>query len=88
LPRTQHWPRHLEPVGQWVSYSGSLVAGHRRHLHDGRTASDEARERARQVGIILQPYETWVQPHVRGIPDNIEMRFLWHAPVELKLFHK
>jgi hypothetical protein len=88
LPRTRHWPRHLEPVGQWISYSGSLVAGHRRHLNGGRTASDEARERARQVGIILQPDETWVQPHVRGIPDNIEMRFLWHAPVELKLFHQ
>lgn len=88
LPRSRQWPRHLEPVGQWVSYSGSLVAGHRRHLNDGRTASDEACERARQIGIILQPDETWVQPHIRGIPDNIEMRFLWHAPVELKLFHK
>jgi hypothetical protein len=84
LPRRRQWPSHLEPVGQWISYSGSLVAGHRRHLNDGRTASDDARERARQVGIILHPDETWVQPHVRGIPDNIEMRFLWHMPIELK----
>lgn len=86
LPRRRQWPRHLEPVGQWISYSGSLVASHRRHLNDGRTASDEACERARRVGITLHPDETWVQTHIRGIPDNIEMRFLWHAPIELKPF--
>ncbi len=86
LPRTQRWPSHLEPVGHWVRYSGSFVAGHRRHLPDGWTASVEARDRARQVGIILHPHETWVQPHARGIPEDIEMRFQWHAPPELGSF--
>jgi hypothetical protein len=86
LPRTRRWPSHLEPVGHWVRYSGSFVAGHRRHLNDDQTASDEARDRARQVGIILHPHETWVRPHARGVPDGIEMRFRWHAPTELKLF--
>jgi hypothetical protein len=64
-------------------YSGSFVAGHRRRLNEGRTASAEACDRARQVGIILHPHETWVRPHTRGIPEGIEMRFLWHAPTEL-----
>jgi hypothetical protein len=85
LPRGRPWPSHLDPVGHWVHYSGSFVAGHRRHLNDGQTASAEARDRARQVGIILHPHETWVRPHARGVPDGIEMRFLWHAPTELKL---
>jgi hypothetical protein len=86
LPRQRPWPRHLEPVGQWIRYSGSFVAGHRRHLPDGWTASAEAREHARRVGIILHSHETWVQPHTRGIPDDIEMRFKWHAPPELGSF--
>jgi hypothetical protein len=87
LPRKQPWPSHLAPIGRWVRYSGSFVAGHRRRLHDGQTASDEARDRARQVGIVLHPDETWVRSHARGVPDGIEMRFLWHAPAELKLSH-
>lgn len=87
LPRKQPWPSHLEPVGRWVRYSDSFVAGHRRRLNDGQTASAEARDRARQVGIILHPHETWVRAHTRGVPDDIEMRFLWHAPTELKLWH-
>lgn len=87
LPRSPPWPSQLEPVGPWLGYSGSFVAGHRRRLHDGHTASDKARDRARQIGIILHPDETWVQAHTRGVPDDIEMRFLWHTPTELKLFH-
>jgi len=85
LPRTKAWPGYLQPTGQWVLYSGSLVAGHRRRLHDGKTASSDACDRARQVGIILRPDETWVRPHARGIPDGIEMRFRWKAPTELRL---
>jgi hypothetical protein len=83
LPRTQTWPRHLEPVGPGVRYSGSFVAGHRRRLDNGQAASREANARARQVGIILHPHETWVRPHPRGVPDGIEMRFRWLAPTEL-----
>jgi hypothetical protein len=79
------WPSHLVPVGRWARYSGSLVAGHRRRLTAGRTASDEAHQRARQVGITLRPGETWVRPHARGIPEALEMRFQWHRPDELSL---
>lgn len=86
LSQRRHWPGHLKPVGLWTRYNGSFVAGHRRRLHDGWTATEEARDRARQVGIVLRPDETWVQPHTRGIPDDIEMRFLWHAPAELRFF--
>ncbi|MGD0619869.1 MAG: hypothetical protein ABSB67_19650 [Bryobacteraceae bacterium] len=86
VPRRRPWPRHLEPVGQWVRYSGSFVAGHRRRLSDDQEASAEARDRALQVGIILRSHETWVRPHTRGVPDGIEMRFLWHTPTELDLF--
>jgi hypothetical protein len=85
LPRRQAWPSHLEPVGHWIRYSSSFVAGHRRRLSEDRMASDEARNLARQVGIILRPHETWVRPHARGVPDGIEMRFLWRSPTELKL---
>jgi hypothetical protein len=87
LPRgRQWWPRHLEPVGHWNLYSGSYVPAHRRRLHDGWTATEKARDRARKVGITLHWDETWVQSYIRGVPDNIEMRFLWHAPTELKVF--
>jgi hypothetical protein len=84
LPRRQSWPQHLEPVGHWTRYSGSFVASHRRRLTDGQTASGEAVDHARQVGITLQPNETWVRAHTRGVPDGIEMRFYWHAPSELE----
>lgn len=80
-PRRQPWPSHLEPLGSWTAH-GAFVAGHRRQLNN-KTASDEARERARQVGIILHAHETWVKPHSRGIPKDIEVRFRWHAPREL-----
>ena len=83
LPRRQRWPDYLEPVGHWIRYSGSFVAGHRRHLQDGHDASDEARHRARQVGIVLRPHETWVRAHTRGVPDGVEMRFAWRPPVPL-----
>lgn len=86
VPRRRPWPKHLEPVGQWIRYSGSFVAGHRRRLNDDQEASAEARDRARQVGIILHSHETWVRPHTRGVPDGIDMRFLWHTPTELDLF--
>ena len=78
------WPGNLKPIGRWTRYGGSFVAGHRRRLNDGRTSSDEARQCARQVGITLQAHETWVRPHTRGIPDDLEMRFHWHPPEQLK----
>jgi hypothetical protein len=79
------WPGNLKPIGRWTRYSGSFVAGHRRRLNDGQSASDEARQRARQVGITPRSHETWVRPHARGIPDGLEIRFHWHPPEELKL---
>lgn len=83
IMRGHPWPGNLEPIGRWTSYSGSFVAGHRRRLNDGQTASNEACDRARQVGITLRSRETWVRPHARGIPDGLEMRFRWNAPEEL-----
>ena len=85
VPRHRLWPPGLEPIGHWVRYSGALVAGHRRRLFDGRSASADARDRARQVGITLRANETWVRPHTHGVPDGIEMRFRWAAPTALKL---
>ena len=83
VPRTQRWPQYLKPVGTWIRYSGSFVAGHRRRLNEGRSASAEAVDRARQVGITLHQNETWVKAHARGIPDGIEMSFRWHTPTHL-----
>ena len=87
LPRRSRWPRYLKPVGRWTRYSGSIVVAHVRRLPDGQTARDEAHDLARQVGIVLGPHETWVEAHIRGVPADIEMRFQWRAPTELKLFH-
>jgi hypothetical protein len=77
------WPPALTPVGSWQEHSGSFVAGHKRRLTDGQLASDDARQYAQRVGIALQPHETWVRPHARGIPEDIQIRFRWNAPAEL-----
>jgi hypothetical protein len=86
-PRERRWPIRLQPVGRWRQYSSSFVVGHRRRLNDGQMASAEACELARQVGIKLGPHETWVRWHTRGVPEDIEIRFSWHAPTELALLH-
>jgi hypothetical protein len=83
IPRRRAWPAHLQPVGGWAHFSGSFVAGHRRRLLHGETASPEARERAGQWGIVLGPSETWVRPYTRGMPETPEMHFPWTAPAEL-----
>lgn len=64
---------------------GAFVSGHRRRLQDDQTASDEAHDWARQVGIILHVHETWVRPHTSCVPDSIEMGFVWHPEVQLNL---
>jgi hypothetical protein len=88
LPSKPRWPSYLEPVGSHtIDYVNSLVRGHRRRLPYGHIASDEQRDLARRIGIILRPNETWVQSHARGrgLPPGVEMRFLWHAPTQLEL---
>jgi hypothetical protein len=84
VPRARPWPSYLQPVGHWIRYSNSFVAGHRRRLQEGQRASEAAHERAHLVGIVLQPHETWVRAHARGVPEGLEMRFSWHPPTELK----
>lgn len=86
LPSRRRWPSYLQPAGNHTArYIDSLVRGHRRHLPQGHNARDDALDRARRIGITLRSGETWVQPHIRGhgLPDGAELRFLWHAPVEL-----
>ena len=82
IPSTKRrmWPSHMQPSEQLAQYSASFVTGHRRRLAEGYTASDEARDQARQVGIDLRPSETWVRPHSRGVPDDVELRFRWNPP--------
>jgi hypothetical protein len=80
---SRSWPHHLQPTGGWTRYAGSYVAAHRRSLSNDQDHSDEARDRAWQVGIALKPHETWVQAHVRGIPHGTEMRFHWRPPKQL-----
>ena len=36
-------------------------------------------ENARRVGIVLARRETWVKPHARGLPENLDIRFRWRA---------
>lgn len=83
LPIGHRWPSYLEPADRHTArYVDSLVRGHRRRLPQGQTARDDALDRARQIGIILRPGETWVQPHIRGrgLTHGSNLRFLWHAP--------
>jgi hypothetical protein len=60
----------LRPVGLTSRWIASYVAGHRRRLHPGHHASQEARAKAARVGITLRRGETWVSPHVRGVPPG------------------
>jgi hypothetical protein len=80
LPREQPWPPHLTPVGPWTRHAGSFVAGHRQRLNESQTASRDAVDRARQVGITLHLGQTWVRAHARGLPEGVEMRFQWQTP--------
>lgn len=73
----------LTPVGRTTDWIASYVAGHRRRLRPGQQASREARQRARQVGIALSPGETWVSPHVRGVPPDAVLVFRWSPPEAL-----
>jgi hypothetical protein len=75
----------LKPIGRTARWISSYVAGHRRQLRPGHHASREARARAARVGIALRPGETWVSPHVRGVPPDAVLRFVWEAPAELQL---
>ncbi len=71
------WPPHLQPLGNTAQDLASHVVGHRRRLAEGRSAGREAVERAAAVGIRLRPGETWVRPHVRGLPTGDDLRFRW-----------
>jgi hypothetical protein len=75
----------FKPVGRTARWIASYVAGHRRRLRPGHHASPEARARAARVGITLRPGETWVSPHVRGVPPDAVLQFRWEAPAELRL---
>jgi hypothetical protein len=80
------WSLHrLTPVGRTRNWIASYVAGHRRRLRPGHAASPEARSRAARVGITLRQGETWVSPHVRGVPANAVLQFRWVAPTELSV---
>ena len=84
LPRRGFWPSHLQPTGAWAKHGPSFVPGHRRRLTRGQKASAEAVQRARLVGITLQPAETWVQPHTRGLADGDELTFCWRPPAAIR----
>lgn len=73
----------FKPIGRTRSWIASYVVGHRRRLRPGQSASSEARIRAARVGITLRSGETWVSPHVRGIPADAVLQFRWDAPREL-----
>jgi hypothetical protein len=70
----------LMPLGSTAYYAASYVAGHRRRLVPGYCCSDDARVAARAVGIELHEGETWVRPHARGMPHDLELTFRWDPP--------
>ncbi|CAB4893917.1 unannotated protein [freshwater metagenome] len=76
-------PRAFEPIGETSRWMSSYVAGHRRQLPPGHAASDDAITAASAAGISLRSGETWVSPHVRGMPPGISLHFGWKAPSAL-----
>lgn len=58
----------------------SFVAGHRRRLSGDAHARDEAKAAAAQLGIQLREHETWVRPHIRGVPEGVELHFRLTGP--------
>ena len=70
----------LAPSSATAVILASYVVGHRRRLRDGQTASLKARREAERAGIALRPQETWVQPHVRGVPPDTVLVFSWTPP--------
>ena len=70
----------LVPDGDTRRILNAYVVGHRRRLLPGRRAGDQALENARRWGITLRPGFTWVEPHVRGAPSGVVLRFSWPAP--------
>ncbi len=75
----------FKAVGRTRRWITSYVVGHRRRLRPGHRASAEAKAHAARVGITLRPGETWVSPHVRGVPPDAVLQFQWDAPLELHL---
>lgn len=67
----------LTPDESTQQIAASYVPGHVRRLSPGRSPSAEARLRAESIGIQLGLHETWVQPHARGLPDDIDLTFRW-----------
>jgi len=67
----------LTPTDTTVAVLSSYVAGHRRRLLPGHHASSVATANADRVGIRLGTSETWVQPHIRGVPSDEVLEFHW-----------
>jgi hypothetical protein len=76
-------PAGFTARGQTARYLASYVAGHRRRLQPHQSHSAEAAANAAAVGIRLRPNETWVQPHVRGLPADAVLHFAWRGPAWL-----
>lgn len=81
-PRGARVSGGFRPIVRTRRWIASYVAGHRRRLRPGHHASTEAKARAARVGITLRPGETWVSPHVRGVPADAVLQFDWDAPAE------
>ena len=73
-------PAGFRPRGSTARYLASYVAGHRRQLQPGHSHSPEAARNAAAVGITLRASETWVQPHVRGVPADAVLHLSWSGP--------
>ena len=81
--RAQVCPPGFTTCGHTARYLASYVAGHRRRLQPHQSHSAEAAANAAAVGIRLRPNETWVQPHVRGLPSDAVLHFAWRGPAWL-----
>lgn len=55
----------------------SIVGPHKMRLRDGARASDDAVLAAEQIGIELEPGETWRKGHVRDGESGEPLRFVY-----------
>jgi hypothetical protein len=72
-----HLSAALTPTNETERLLGHYVAGHRRRLPPGQHPSIRAVESSAEIGIVLGPGETWVMPHISGMPEDAVLEFCW-----------
>jgi hypothetical protein len=83
VPQAERARTGLVASGATDRLLAANVAGHRRRLRQRRAPSPAAVRAADRAGITLRAHETWVRPHLRGVPADTVLTFDWTPPAAL-----